>query len=143
MVVLQRTESVTGSGAIRHYLLRRLELWDRGWIPALMDDAEVEIRCRRGSGEKHACDVIKEGRTFEGRVTAGKLREAVRILTDRSGGGSLQPDDLDEKTGLPVIDVLRLKHPAGREPQRVGEAEGTFEPTPTARRRCPSTATRM
>ena len=89
MVVLQRTETVPGAGAIRRRLLRRLDMWERGWIVALVDDTEVEMRCRRGTGEAAARDIIREGRAFEGRVTAGKLREAVRILTNQSGGGPL------------------------------------------------------
>ena len=82
-----------------------------------MDNFEVEMRCRCGSGTQVARDVLKEGRTFEGRVMAGKLREAVRILANRLGGGPLQLDDLDKKTGLPVINVLRSKYSAGQEPQ--------------------------
>jgi len=64
-------------------------MWSRGWIVASVEDIEVEMRCCCGSGETAARDDVKEGR-----VTMGKLREAVRILTSRSGGGSLQPDDL-------------------------------------------------
>ena len=44
----------------------------------------------------------------------GKLQEVVRILIDRSGDGPFKLDDLNKKTGLLVIDVLRSKHPAGR-----------------------------
>ena len=49
----------------------------------------MEMRCHRGTREAAAMDIVWEGRAFEGRVTAGKLREAVRILTNQSGGGPL------------------------------------------------------
>ena len=44
-------------------------------------------------------------------VIDGKLRQAVRSTTDRTGGGMLLPEDADTKTGRTVIDVLCDKHP--------------------------------
>ena len=44
-------------------------------------------------------------------VIDGRLRVAVCWVTNRSSGGVLNPEDLDTKTGLPVIDVLKDKHP--------------------------------
>ena len=43
-------------------------------------------------------------------VIEGKLRAGVRWLTSRDGGGVLNPEDADTKSGRPVIDVLREKH---------------------------------
>ncbi|KAI2493136.1 hypothetical protein MHU86_21397 [Fragilaria crotonensis] len=77
-----------------------MDLWDQGHFKALVDDAE------------------------------GKLRSAVRTLTDRSGGGVRQPDDLCSKAGRPVWQVLQEKHPALRDPTSVGDADGAFEPYP-------------
>ena len=55
-------------------------------------------------------------RTFHQLVLQGKLRSAVRYITDREKGGLLAPDDIDEKSGLPVEEVLRSKHPEPRVP---------------------------
>ena len=52
------------------------------------------------------------GRRFQKSVHDGKLRAAIRTATDRDGGGLYRPDDKDSKTGDPVIDVLRRKHPS-------------------------------
>ena len=50
-------------------------------------------------------------RGFHETVLSGKLWEAVRRATDREGGGCLLPDDQCNKTGRPVAEVLREKHP--------------------------------
>ena len=49
-------------------------------------------------------------------VLSGKLRQAVRRATDREGGGCLLPEDQCTKTGRPVAEVLREKHPDMRVP---------------------------
>ncbi|KAL3815266.1 hypothetical protein ACHAXA_001878 [Cyclostephanos tholiformis] len=45
-------------------------------------------------------------------VLGGKVRAAVRMVTDHGAGGPYHPNDLDSKSGRPVIDMLRDKHPA-------------------------------
>jgi len=45
----------------------------------------------------------------------GRLRQAVRYLTDRDGGAVLSPDDPDSKTGRPVREILEAKHPRLRD----------------------------
>ena len=82
----------------------------------MADNTRVEMWCRQGSGEPDAADVLKEGRSFEGRVMAGGLREAVRILTNQVGGGPLQLDDIDAKTINLPIDVLWSKNPTAFDP---------------------------
>jgi hypothetical protein len=41
----------------------------------------------------------------------GDVRGAVKYLTELQKGGVLLPDDIDEKTRLSVLEVLRSKHP--------------------------------
>ena len=50
-------------------------------------------------------------KTYTRLVLEGKLRQAVRFITQRDQGGVLQIDALDSKSGLPVLDVLKSKHP--------------------------------
>ena len=40
----------------------------------------------------------------------GKVRQAVRFVTERDEGGILDRKDLDLKTGKPVSEVLKSKH---------------------------------
>ena len=49
-------------------------------------------------------------------VLRGKLRLAVRWITEQETGGVLQPGDRCEKTGDWVLEVLRAKHPESRTP---------------------------
>eukprot|EP00978_Attheya_sp_CCMP212_P030173 scaffold109998_cov63-Attheya_sp.AAC.2 len=56
---------------------------------------------------------------FENLMLQGKLRQAVRFVTEREKAGIMIPTDIDEKSGLPVIDALRSKHP----PARIAEVE--------------------
>ena len=44
-------------------------------------------------------------------MLSGKLRQAVCWATHQEGGGCLLPDDQCTKTGRPVAEVFREKHP--------------------------------
>ena len=50
-------------------------------------------------------------------VHLGKLRVAVRAVTDRNPGGLYAPNDICIKTGRQVLDVLHEKHPDARIPK--------------------------
>ncbi|KAI2494156.1 hypothetical protein MHU86_20388 [Fragilaria crotonensis] len=126
--VLQTTPGVRRSKDIRSRLAQRMDLWDQGHFKALVDDAEGEVQSRQPSSRPP--DEEAQARSFNARVLSGRLRSAVRTLTDRSGGGVRQPDDLCSKAGRPVWQVLQEKHPALRDPTSVGAADGAFEPYP-------------
>jgi len=56
-------------------------------------------------------------KTFTHLVLQGKVRQAIRFLTQRDKGGVLQGNDIDSKTGKRVKDVLLSKHPDARIPE--------------------------
>ena len=60
-------------------------------------------------------------------VIEGKRREAVRWVTNRDGGGVLHPDDIDQKSGKTVAEVLESKHPACMIPDLGQEGWASFE----------------
>jgi len=124
-VILPKTPTVRRAKDIRLRLMQRMDLWEQGEYHALVDDTEVEALSRVGT----TMSPDEEGiaRAFNAKVLSGRLRSAVRSLTNRDGGGVLQPDDKCTKTGRPVVDVLREKHPKMREPPSIGGTTGAFE----------------
>ena len=94
-----------------------MALWERRQHDGLVGDAEAERADREGrsafSSEEEEDAVA---RSFHETVFSGKLWKAVCRATDREGGGCLLPEDLCTKTGRPVSEVLREKHPDIRAP---------------------------
>ena len=64
---------------------------------------------------------------FHNTVLSGKLRKAVCWATNREGGGCLLPDYQCTKTGRPVAEVLREKHPDMRVPPAETPTCAAFE----------------
>ena len=58
----------------------------------------------------------REIKVFSNLILQGRLREAVRFITDRQGGGVMGPeDDAGKPAGKTVLEVLFSKHPEQRE----------------------------
>ena len=49
-------------------------------------------------------------------VLQGKIQSTVRSIMEREKGGLFQPGYTRPKTGQPVLEVLRSKHPKARPP---------------------------
>ena len=56
-------------------------------------------------------DATSLARRYDAMVLCGKVRAAVWMVTVRGTGGPYRPNNLDSKSGRPVIDVLWDKHP--------------------------------
>ena len=107
--ILQRVHGVRAAKDIRALLGRRMDLWIEGRYIALVTDIEEE--CLSATGGGAAKDDESTARDYNNRVLSGRIRSAVRALTNRRGGGVLQPDELCSKSGKTVLRVLRSKHP--------------------------------
>ena len=116
-VVLQTKKGVRRAKDIRARLTTRMDLWDKGFHAALVDDTEAEATGR--PAPERQPDEETQARNFNARVLSGRIRAAVRNLTRREGGGVLDPDAACTKTGRPVIDILRGKTPRNERPCRV------------------------
>ena len=125
-VILYKADGVTAARDIRAKIESRLTLWNEGRYSALINDMEVEASMRGGNGRAKTEE--ETDRDFNAKVLSGHLRSAVRTLTQRGGGKVLSPDDTCSKAGIPVLEVLRSKHPNLREPTDIGEDGGAFEP---------------
>ena len=125
-VILQKTHGVRCAKDIRQRLTQRMDLWEAGAYEALVNDTELEANARLGHIPKQDIDTL--ARTFNVKVLSGRLRSAVRTLTNRNGSGVLLPTDTCSKTGETVLTVLQQKHPALRDPPSVQQEHGAFEP---------------
>eukprot|EP00957_Ditylum_brightwellii_P110884 8457338-Ditylum_brightwellii.AAC.1 len=126
-VVLQTTQGVRKSKDIRRRLTKRMALWEEGRYNALVDDTVTEGRALEGRQRSPQQSLDSRARKFNGQVLAGKLRAAVRQATNRGGGGVLFPDDPCTKTGRPVLEVLKEKHPDTRVPDPTRADCSVFE----------------
>ena len=127
-VVLTKTLEIRRAREIRARITRRMDLWERGQHDGLVGDADAEWSAREGRAAfsgKEEDDAV--ARSFYETVLSGKLRQAVRRVTDREGGGCLLLGEKCTKTGRPFADVLREKHLDMRVPPAENPACAAFE----------------
>ena len=125
--VLARERGISGAAAIRRRIERRLQSWKDGFVAELAGDIVASAKGREGGGRAPRNEE-SVARSYHSMVINGKVREAVRNATSRGGGGLLHPDSTDAKSGKPVVDVLRDKHPAMRIPDAGADGVMAFEP---------------
>ena len=115
-LVLQRDKMVRKGKDIRPLLTRRMDMWEAGKLPELLQEAK---RCDKQvvAGLSPLTSEQLE-RTFTRLMMEGRIRSAVRLVTDRGGGGVLDPEDeahgRNGPLGMSIYDVLQEKHPAQR-----------------------------
>ena len=96
---------------IRARINRQMNLWDRGLHEGLVGDAETEGATTEGratSGREEEDEAVV--RSYHDTVLSGNLRQAVRRVTNREGGGRLLPDDQCTNIRQPVAEVIWEKH---------------------------------
>ena len=122
--ILQSSSGRLSAADIRRRLSNRMDAWADKRYEALVRDTEME-GCRSLPPRKEEAEE-REARKFNAAVLNGELRRAVRHLTSRGGGGVLDPDGPDTKTGERVAEVLAGKHPDLRMPDPAGSAAAIF-----------------
>eukprot|EP00978_Attheya_sp_CCMP212_P029234 scaffold103337_cov31-Attheya_sp.AAC.4 len=111
MVILQHCKGVHKVGDIRSRIRTRMEHWREGKYKMLVQDT-VKTSLYLISHVRRQMDDQEIARTYNRMVLQGKLCQAVHWITQRHNkGGILYLDDIDIKTGMLVIDVLKSKHP--------------------------------
>ena len=107
-------------------MMRRMDHWEKGLIAELVQET-VAIAKRSLGGRVASDDDESIARRYHSMVIDGRLRAAVRQLTNRGGGGVMGIEDPDTKTGERVIDVLQKKHPDLMIPDLDQEGWASFE----------------
>ena len=137
-LILCRVCSKKTMSEVKSLVWSRLDAWEAGRYCALVKEVE-ECAMEDGFPCTHPNRSLKlesVGRRFNSMAHSGKLRAAVRAMTNRDSGGLYALDDICTKTSRRVLDVLREKHPDAHIPEKTPSTT-----TPTVRtcstRRCP------
>ena len=97
-VIMQRARHVTASHAIRRRIAKQLEAWGEGKHAMLIGDTlrsceEYLTAAQREEMEEH------RAQTYHSLVLRGKLRLAVRWITERETGGCFSQEKGARKRG--------------------------------------------
>ena len=84
--ILRRVPGVTRAKAIRKRLTRRLDSWAKGMMAELVQDT-INTAKRGVGGGNPSVDDESIARKYHSMVINGRLRAAVRGLTNRDDGG--------------------------------------------------------
>jgi hypothetical protein len=119
-VLLQKDPHVKKTCDVRRLLNRRLRLWREGHFDELLQEAvRCDMQLRRAIDKRTRTPIDEVvHRVFTRLMLQGKVREAVRWITNRESGGILSPDDhlCSEGNSKSVLELLREKHPHPQEP---------------------------
>jgi hypothetical protein len=117
-LILRRVCSKKTMSKVKTLVWSRMDAWEAGRYCALVKEVE---ECAMEDGFPHAhsdhsLELESVGWRFNSMVHSGKLRAAVRAVTDRDPGGLYAPDNICTKTGCRVLEVLREEHLDARIP---------------------------
>lgn len=111
--MFQRDHAVKKSQDIARTLNRRMDLWESNSFDSLVQEA---IQCDRPfQTRRHPRNHDHTKRMFTRLMFQGKIRAAMRWLTDRCKGSVLLPTDLvatnidGKEISIPVVEALKLK----------------------------------
>ena len=132
VLVLQKPADTSSAKTHLALVERRLALWKAGDVDALMHEARsiqshrqrvARDRQTHSGGKDHAATV------FARLVMQGKIKAAIRYVSEQAAGGVLSINDLlPGSSGMTVGDVLREKHPEGRDADPAALLQGPVLP---------------
>lgn len=133
MQILQKPSRTSRSKDHVAHLQRRMELWLDGDVQALLDEGKC-IQKRLGKATSPSNNVAI-ARTFRDLMLQGKVQGALRYLSRNTNGGVLKLEDLIPETtedGESILrstrDVLKEKHPLGKDPDTCSLVNNEPEP---------------
>ena len=136
IVILRKETGVSRCKHIRARIKKRMKRWRDGKVAELVEDTVATARRGEGGLQRDEDD-DSTARRYHSMVIGGRLRGAVRMLTNRDGGGVLHPEETDAKSGRKVIEVLREKHPELMIPDLEQEGWASFEKYDTCKTTIP------
>ena len=86
-----------------HWILKEQHMLNGGRAEAQMSKKQNELN------EK------ERDKVFSRMISRGKIRAAIRYISEREKGGILMPGDTNEKTGDLIKETLAAKHPEARD----------------------------
>ena len=95
-------------------LRRRLSLWEKGDILNLLKEGRAlqKSLARSQPPKRDTADDTSAARKFSRMMMEGRVRAALKLLSDNSNTGLLSLDEtIDDTSGKTVRDVLEEKHP--------------------------------
>ena len=98
IAVLRKEPGISRAREIKKRINRRLDLWEAGKIAELVNDVENTAK-RSGGTARGEEDDDAIARRYHSMVIDGRLRQAVRSATDRTGGGVLSPEAPTRRPG--------------------------------------------
>ena len=120
-VIIQLSKHVNSSGAFRWNIERHLDAWKAGEFRIPAED--MACTCAQNISTRRREETAEHrGKIFRSLVLRDKLHSDFRWITDREKGRVFKLGDICPKTGKPVLEVLRLKHPGAR-PMTAGRFE--------------------
>jgi hypothetical protein len=98
-------------------LKRRLPLWDTAvGIQELVKEGNHIQRHLPSTPRRFKKKYNNLAKRFSNLMTCGKVKDAIRILSEGEGGGVLKLSDVVTEDGKTALEVLREKHPPGQPP---------------------------
>lgn len=95
-------------------LQRRLTLWEKGDISSLLKEGRAlqKSLARSQPPKRVATDDASAARKFSKMMMEGRVRAALKLVSDNSNAGLLNLEEIiDDTSGKTVRDVLEDKHP--------------------------------
>ena len=112
ILVLQKPHSQSTSKDLVLHMTRRIKLWTAGSFPSLMNECRSIQHCfPSNKSAKHQFSLEE---SFNSLMLEGRVREAIRLLSEDTSGGLLDLDSPafpNNPSAGSVWDQLLLKHP--------------------------------
>ena len=120
-LLLQKSHPKSKAKDHTKHLARRLQLWTEGDLESLLNEGRTIQRQFTQQRHSHVKSTEQTARTFAKLMMEGKVRAALRLVAENSGGGPLSLESLvasnsTSTTPVTVREVLQQKHPPKQPP---------------------------